>query len=31
VDSMRRAGLERAATFTWERTAALVLSVYCSL
>lgn len=29
--NMRQAGLARAATFTWERTAALVLSVYRSL
>jgi len=28
---MQQAGLERASTFTWERTAALVLSVYQSL
>jgi glycosyltransferase involved in cell wall biosynthesis len=31
VDTMRRAGLERASTFTWQRTAALVLSAYYSL
>ncbi len=31
IEAMRQAGLERAATFTWERTAALVLSVYRSL
>jgi glycosyltransferase involved in cell wall biosynthesis len=31
IETMRQAGLRRAATFTWERTAALVLSVYRSL
>ena len=31
VAAMRQAGLDRAATFTWDRTAALVLSVYNSL
>jgi glycosyltransferase involved in cell wall biosynthesis len=31
IKAMRQTGLARAATFTWERTAALVLSVYRSL
>ncbi len=30
-DEMRAAGLERAASFTWERTAQVVLSAYNSL
>ncbi len=30
-DTMRTAGLERAATFTWENTASIALSVYRSI